>query len=106
MAREDALEVPGLYWWPHQRPAPHRHARLASCGAEVLTMGSLRKPKRLKLLGDDEREHLLLVRASLLRVSQRVLLKVRQRLVVYLVVALMFVSVGGWYSAAALRPRR
>jgi len=58
------LEVPGLYWWPHQQPQPQRHARLASCDSEVLAMGSIRKPKRLKLLGDDEKEHMLLVRAA------------------------------------------
>jgi len=53
--------VPGQYWWPHERPRPLRHARLASCDGTVLTMGSIRKPKRLTLLGDDEKEHQFLV---------------------------------------------
>jgi len=63
-ARDEALEVPGGYWWPDSRPAPLQHARLASCEAELLTLGSIRKPKRLGLVGDDEKERRFLVKGG------------------------------------------
>jgi len=62
--REHALEVPGQYWWPDSKPNPTLHARISTMESEVLTMGSLRKPKRLTILGDDEQEHNFLVKGG------------------------------------------
>ena len=62
--REDQLEVPGQYWWPAQLPRPDLHARIASFGSDTLTMGSIRKPKRLTVHGDDEHDYNFLVKGG------------------------------------------
>ena len=50
--REDKLEIPGMYWWPHEAPPPTTPNRISF--SEALS-AVLPKPKRIGLLGDDEK---------------------------------------------------
>ena len=43
---------------------PDLHVRIVSFQPEILTMSSLRKPKRLTMNGHDEREYRFLVKVS------------------------------------------
>ncbi|CAM9163788.1 unnamed protein product, partial [Hapterophycus canaliculatus] len=68
------LEVPGQYGGLMAAPPRvSHHSRIVSFGSELLVMGSLRVPKRLTIHGDDERDHMFLVKGGEdLRVDQRV----------------------------------
>eukprot|EP00930_Biecheleria_cincta_P034831 TRINITY_DN24017_c0_g1_i1.p1 TRINITY_DN24017_c0_g1~~TRINITY_DN24017_c0_g1_i1.p1 ORF type:complete len:2972 (-),score=592.94 TRINITY_DN24017_c0_g1_i1:290-8146(-) len=60
---EDQLEVLGQYRG-QERPDPRLHARIMRFDPQVLIMPSKQKPKRLKILGSDEREHWFLVKGG------------------------------------------
>jgi hypothetical protein len=69
---EEYIEVPGQYTGL-ARPLPELHVRVASFDADVLVMGSLRKPKRVKMRGNDEKDYAFLVKGGEdLRLDQRV----------------------------------
>eukprot|EP00903_Cladosiphon_okamuranus_P011333 g10683.t1 len=68
------LEVPGQYsGLSAGPPRVSQHTRIISFDSELLLMHSLRLPKRLIMHGDDERDHMFLVKGGEdLRVDQRV----------------------------------
>lgn len=57
-------------WWllmcigllPESKPDPRNHVKIVSFGEKLLTMGSIRKPKRLTIHGHDEKEYFFLVK--------------------------------------------
>jgi DNA-dependent protein kinase catalytic subunit len=52
---------------------PDAHIKVSSFDAMILVMGSLRKPKRVKIHGNDERDYPFLVKGGEdLRLDQRV----------------------------------
>jgi DNA-dependent protein kinase catalytic subunit len=66
------IELPGQYTGRH-RPQPELHVRIVNFDATMLVMSSLRRPKRLTILGSDERTHHYLVKGGEdLRMDQRV----------------------------------
>jgi DNA-dependent protein kinase catalytic subunit len=68
----ETIEVPGQYSG-HSQPLPEYHVKIAGFDEKVLVMGSIRKPKRLTIRGDDERDHMFLVKAGEdLRLDQRI----------------------------------
>lgn len=68
----DFIEIPGQYSGL-VKPQPELHVRISSFEPALLVMSSLRKPKRLKIHGSDEREHPWLVKGGEdLRLDQRV----------------------------------
>ena len=91
--RTSRLEVPGQYHG-RAKPLPEYHAHISSCDkkvgppclyatptatstatplSQVLVLDSMRKPKRLTLCGDDEREYIFLVKGGEdLRLDQRI----------------------------------
>lgn len=44
------------------KPDPSTHVRIVSFGEKLLTMSSIRKPKRLTIHGNDEKEYMFLVK--------------------------------------------
>ncbi|XP_019852740.1 PREDICTED: DNA-dependent protein kinase catalytic subunit [Amphimedon queenslandica] len=66
------IEVPGLYDG-RSKPLPEYHAKITRFDAKVLILSSLRKPKRLTIIGDDTREYMFLVKGGEdLRLDQRI----------------------------------
>ncbi len=66
------IELPGQYDGL-TKPQPEQHIKVSSFDATLLVMGSLRKPKRLKIRGNDERDYPYLVKGGEdLRLDQRV----------------------------------
>jgi DNA-dependent protein kinase catalytic subunit len=66
------MEIPGQYTGL-SKPIPDTHIKITSFDAMILIMGSLRKPKRLKIHGNDERDYPFLVKGGEdLRLDQRV----------------------------------
>ncbi|KAJ0023075.1 hypothetical protein NQD34_015209 [Periophthalmus magnuspinnatus] len=64
----DELEIPGL-----SKPLPEYHAKITGFDERVKVMSSLRRPKRLIIRGDDERDHPFLVKGGEdLRQDQRI----------------------------------
>ncbi|KAI8803070.1 hypothetical protein BJ742DRAFT_830456 [Cladochytrium replicatum] len=69
---QEEIEVPGQYTGL-AKPVPSWHAKIASFGPTMLTMSSMRRPKRLQINGTDEKEYLWLVKGGEdLRLDQRV----------------------------------
>jgi phosphatidylinositol kinase/protein kinase (PI-3 family) len=69
---DEHIELPGQYTG-ETCPAPERHRRLVSCDPTVLVMGSLRRPKRLTLHANDERDYPFLIKGGEdLRMDQRI----------------------------------
>ncbi|KAG1168656.1 hypothetical protein G6F71_008958 [Rhizopus microsporus] len=69
---EEQLEVPGQYNGL-SKPYPELHAKVASIDGRVLVMSSIRKPKRIRIYGTDEKEYLFLVKGGEdLRLDQRI----------------------------------
>ncbi|KAI9359803.1 hypothetical protein BD770DRAFT_319254 [Pilaira anomala] len=69
---DEELEIPGQYDG-FSKPHPELHAKVASFGAQVLVMESIRKPKRLTINGTDEKEYHFLVKGGEdLRLDQRI----------------------------------
>ncbi|KAK5898290.1 hypothetical protein CgunFtcFv8_015721 [Champsocephalus gunnari] len=66
------LEIPGQYDG-RSKPLPEYHAKITGFDERVKVMSSLRKPKRLIIRGDDERDHPFLVKGGEdLRQDQRI----------------------------------
>lgn len=66
------MEVPGQYNG-FAKPYPEFHAKVASIDGRILVMSSIRKPKRIRIYGTDEREYLFLVKGGEdLRLDQRI----------------------------------
>lgn len=69
---EKYIELPGQYKGTSE-PQPNHHVRISSFDETLLVMGSMRKPKRLKIRGNDERDYFYLVKGGEdLRLDQRV----------------------------------
>ncbi|KAJ3092198.1 hypothetical protein HK102_009852 [Quaeritorhiza haematococci] len=69
---EEEMEIPGQYSGI-SKPRPGHHAKIRSFQPQVLVMGSIRRPKRLTIVGSDEQEHFWLVKGGEdLRLDQRV----------------------------------
>ncbi|KAF9970692.1 hypothetical protein BGZ73_006560 [Actinomortierella ambigua] len=69
---DEPLEIPGQYSGS-TRPDKSQLATVVSFDQRVLVMSSIRKPKRISILGSDEREHLFLVKGGEdLRLDQRI----------------------------------
>ncbi|KAI8329229.1 hypothetical protein BC941DRAFT_384857 [Chlamydoabsidia padenii] len=69
---KEQIELPGQY---HGRspPDPESHVKIASFDDRILVMGSLRKPKRLRINGTDGNESMFLVKGGEdLRLDQRI----------------------------------
>eukprot|EP01087_Luapelamoeba_hula_P000112 TRINITY_DN10064_c0_g1_i1.p1 TRINITY_DN10064_c0_g1~~TRINITY_DN10064_c0_g1_i1.p1 ORF type:complete len:1634 (-),score=246.38 TRINITY_DN10064_c0_g1_i1:51-4931(-) len=66
------IELPGQYSGLC-KPQPETHIRVSSYSPKLLVMGSMRKPKRLKIHGNDEKDYPYLVKGGEdLRLDQRV----------------------------------
>ncbi|XP_070708776.1 DNA-dependent protein kinase catalytic subunit [Pempheris klunzingeri] len=68
----NALEIPGQYDG-RSKPLPEYHAKITGFDERVKVMSSIRRPKRLIIRGDDERDHPFLVKGGEdLRQDQRI----------------------------------
>ncbi|CAB4045005.1 DNA-dependent kinase catalytic subunit-like, partial [Paramuricea clavata] len=66
------LEIPGQYTG-RNKPLPEYHVKIAGFDEKVLKLSSLRAPKRVTILGNDEREYKFLVKGGEdLRLDQRI----------------------------------
>lgn len=66
------MEIPGQYDGL-SKPYPEFHAKIANFDEKVLYMTSIRRPKRLRINGTDEKEYYFLVKGGEdLRLDQRV----------------------------------
>ncbi|KAM8822809.1 DNA-dependent protein kinase catalytic subunit isoform 1-T1 [Spinachia spinachia] len=66
------LEIPGQYDG-RSKPLPEYHAKITGFDERVMVMSSMRRPKRLIIRGDDERDHPFLVKGGEdLRQDQRI----------------------------------
>nr|XP_006812077.1 PREDICTED: DNA-dependent protein kinase catalytic subunit-like [Saccoglossus kowalevskii] len=69
---EKELEIPGQYKG-RSKPLLEYHVKIAGFDEKVKVMSSLRKPKRLTIRGNDEKEHNFLVKGGEdLRLDQRI----------------------------------
>jgi len=69
---KDYIEIPGQYESDHE-PFVDNHIKIAGFKKNVLTLGSIRKPKKLTINGSNEKEYDLLVKGGEdLRLDQRV----------------------------------
>lgn len=69
---DQELEIPGQYDGL-SKPYPELHAKVASVDPTLLVMHSMRKPKRIKIYGTDEKEYLFLVKGGEdLRLDERI----------------------------------
>ncbi|KAI8098597.1 uncharacterized protein BX664DRAFT_288171 [Halteromyces radiatus] len=69
---KEQIEIPGQY---HGRsiPDPESHVKIANFDDRLLVMGSLRKPKRIRIYGTDGKDSMFLVKGGEdLRLDQRV----------------------------------
>uniref|UniRef100_A0A6B2L2W0 non-specific serine/threonine protein kinase n=1 Tax=Arcella intermedia TaxID=1963864 RepID=A0A6B2L2W0_9EUKA len=68
----EGIELPGQYNG-YAAPNPSTHIKISSFDGSLLVMGSMRRPKRLKIRGNDEKEYPFLVKGGEdLRLDQRV----------------------------------
>jgi DNA-dependent protein kinase catalytic subunit len=71
-ALHEEVEVPGQYGGDCQ-PMPEQHVRIKGFARDVLVLNSIRKPKRLTLLGSDEAEYPYLLKGGEdLRLDERI----------------------------------
>ena len=71
-AMHETLEIPGQYS-SDSEPVPSQHAHIVGFSRDVLVLGSLRKPKRLTLLGSDEKEYRMMIKGGEdLRADERI----------------------------------
>lgn len=71
-AFNNELEIPGQYDG-RSKPLPEYHAKITGFDERVKVMSSIRRPKRLIIRGDDERDHPFLVKGGEdLRQDQRI----------------------------------
>ncbi|KAK4516378.1 uncharacterized protein ATC70_011349 [Mucor velutinosus] len=69
---DQELEIPGQYDGL-SKPYPELHAKVASVDPTLLVMQSMRRPKRIKIYGTDEKEYLFLVKGGEdLRLDERI----------------------------------
>lgn len=69
---DQELEIPGQYDG-FSKPYPELHAKVASIDSGLLVMHSMRRPKRIKIYGTDEKEYLFLVKGGEdLRLDERI----------------------------------
>ncbi|KAI8820570.1 uncharacterized protein EV422DRAFT_578857 [Fimicolochytrium jonesii] len=69
---EEDLEIPGQYT-ESKKPIPENLVTISSFQSEVLVMASIRRPKRLTIVGSDEKnQHWLIKGGEDLRLDQRV----------------------------------
>ena len=55
------------------KPIPEYHAKIAGFDSKILVLGSMRKPKRLTIIGDNSKEYMFLVKGGEdLRHDQRI----------------------------------
>ncbi|KRW98378.1 Protein kinase-like domain [Pseudocohnilembus persalinus] len=76
------IEIPGQYGMSSnssiingtiQEPQQEQHIKISSFSPEILCLGSIRRPKRLIINGDNEKQYLFLVKGSEdLRLDQRI----------------------------------
>ncbi len=67
------FEVPGQYDNLFGKPDPESHVRISSFGDKILSMGSLRKPKKVVMVGTDQKMYPWLVKGGEdLRQDQRI----------------------------------
>ena len=74
-AAGSVIEVPGQYerYSGRSRPDPSSHAYIVSCDARVRTMGSMRRPKRISFIAQNERSYPFLAKGGEdIRADQRV----------------------------------
>jgi len=66
------MEIPGQYSGL-AKPQPDTHIKISSFDTNILVMGSLRKPKRVKIHGNDEKDYPFLIKGGEdLRLDQRI----------------------------------
>ncbi|EFA79656.1 DNA-dependent protein kinase subunit [Heterostelium album PN500] len=66
------IELPGQYHGT-SKPQPEIHIKISSFDPNLLVMGSLRKPKRIKIHGSDEQDYPFLIKGGEdLRLDQRI----------------------------------
>jgi DNA-dependent protein kinase catalytic subunit len=66
------IEIPGQYDGKYN-PRLKKHKMISIFNSNILVLNSLRKPKRLEIIGDDESQHLFLVKGGEdLRLDQRI----------------------------------
>ncbi|KAF2075899.1 hypothetical protein CYY_002790 [Polysphondylium violaceum] len=66
------MEIPGQYSGVG-KPQPDTHIKISSFDTNILVMGSLRKPKRIKIHGNDEKDYPFLIKGGEdLRLDQRI----------------------------------
>ena len=71
-AMHETLEIPGQYS-SDSEPLPSQHTHIVGFSREVLVLSSLRKPKRLTLLGSDEKEYKMMIKGGEdLRADERI----------------------------------
>ncbi len=58
------IEIPGQYDNLHCKPDPELHTRIVGFASSLLTLSSKQRPKRIRVLGNDEKEHLFLVKGG------------------------------------------
>eukprot|EP00028_Trichosphaerium_sp_Am-I-7-wt_P001244 CAMPEP_0168535906 /NCGR_PEP_ID=MMETSP0405-20121227/19121_1 /TAXON_ID=498012 /ORGANISM="Trichosphaerium sp, Strain Am-I-7 wt" /LENGTH=462 /DNA_ID=CAMNT_0008563587 /DNA_START=274 /DNA_END=1662 /DNA_ORIENTATION=+ len=69
---QDDIELPGQYSGSKE-PNINRHIKISSFDESLLVMGSMRRPKRLKMRGNDEKDYPYLIKGGEdLRLDQRV----------------------------------
>jgi DNA-dependent protein kinase catalytic subunit len=61
---KETIEIPGQYTGSSPPVSP---ATIVRFDPRVLVMSSIRKPKRISILGSDEKEHLFLVKVRMTR---------------------------------------
>ncbi|XP_027045855.1 DNA-dependent protein kinase catalytic subunit-like [Pocillopora damicornis] len=67
-----AMEIPGQYKGK-TKPLPEYHVKIVGFDEKILVLKSIRKPKRLVIRGDDEKDHMFLVKGGEdLRLDQRI----------------------------------
>jgi DNA-dependent protein kinase catalytic subunit len=59
------IEIPGQYDGLSCIPDPSKHVKISSFDPKILVLRSLRKPKRISILGTDGNEYPFLVKVSL-----------------------------------------
>lgn len=67
------LEVPGITYNQFEQPLPWHKVFIESFDSNILTLTSIRKPKRISFLGSNEKTYMLLVKGGEdVRLDQRI----------------------------------
>lgn len=73
---DESIDIPGQYTGASP---PTQVATIQRFDQRLLVMSSIRKPKRLSILGSDEKEHLFLVKVYICTISLQLTFHVVQR---------------------------